>query len=368
MTLFYLSPINWDSIKQRPHYFVNWLHKRTLEKVIWIDPYPTRLPNIKDLKRFSSSSNDFQKNDVPEWIKIKKNKALPIEPINLINYLNNPIWNSLIKELKQNSSKEDSLIIGKPSKFALIIIKKLNFKIKIYDAMDDFPYFYNGLSFISQQKNLKKLLDKVDIITTSSINLSNEYQQRNLKTLYIKNGGDFSNLPKINLKRNKKRLCFGYIGTIAKWFDWEWIKAIGEIAYTSRIKLIGPLYVDIPNNLPSNIEIYPPVNNKNCLEIMNDFSIGLIPFKINQLTENVDPIKFYEYKALGLPVISTNFGSMRYKNNEKGLYVSHSYEDINLLIEKALNYKIDQNDLKKFIKDNSWDNLFDKSNLLKEII
>ncbi len=368
MTFFYLSPINWDSIKQRPHYFVDWLHKRTLQKVVWIDPYPTRLPNMKDLNRFSSSSNDYQKNNAPKWIKIKKTKALPIEPINLINYLNYLIWYSFIKELKENSTKEDSLIIGKPSKFALKIIKEFNFKIKIYDAMDDFPYFYNGLSFISQKKNLKKLLDKVDIITTSSLNLKNNYRQRNCKTLYIKNGGDFSSLPKINLDRNKKRPTIGYIGTIAKWFDWEWIKAIGEIAYKSKIKLIGPLYVDIPRNLPNNIKIYPPVSNKKCLEIMNNFSIGIIPFKINQLTENVDPIKFYEYKSLGLPVISTNFGSMRYKHNEKGLYISHSYEEINLLVEKALNYKIDQNELNKFIKDNSWDNLFDNSNLLKEII
>ena len=35
------------------------------------------------------------------------------------------------------------------------------------------------------------------------------------------------------------------------------------------------------------------------------FDIGLIPFKINPLTEAVNPIKLREYLSAGLPVVST---------------------------------------------------------------
>ncbi|HUU89932.1 MAG TPA: glycosyltransferase [Phycisphaerae bacterium] len=35
------------------------------------------------------------------------------------------------------------------------------------------------------------------------------------------------------------------------------------------------------------------------------FDVGLIPFKINELTKAVNPIKLREYLAAGLPVVST---------------------------------------------------------------
>ena len=38
---------------------------------------------------------------------------------------------------------------------------------------------------------------------------------------------------------------------------------------------------------------------------------GLIPFRIDPLTDCVDPVKYYEYRAMGLPVLSTRFGEMR---------------------------------------------------------
>lgn len=44
MQLVYLSPLPWDSFSQRPHQFVEWFHNKHGGEVLWIDPYPTRLP------------------------------------------------------------------------------------------------------------------------------------------------------------------------------------------------------------------------------------------------------------------------------------------------------------------------------------
>ena len=367
MTLIYLSPVNWDSIKQRPHFFIDWYHKKTQQNVIWIDPYPTRLPSLNDFKRFSSSRNDFLKNKKPLWLEVKKLKALPIEPLNFINSVNYLFWRKLIFQLKRDISEQDILIIGKPSKLAIDIAKQLNMKKKIYDAMDNFPYFYKGLSLISQKKNLETIFKKVDLVSTSSPNLANEYKKNNLKIIFVKNGGDFSNLPEINLNRSKVKPIIGYVGTIAKWIDWDWIKNLGLVANYSIIKIIGPLYVKIPNDLPSNVIIMPPISNKKALEAMNEFTIGIIPFKLTELTNHVDPIKFYEYKSLGLPVISTSFGSMAKRDADEGVFISNSVKDINSLVKKALKYKTKDNNLKEFLKNNSWEKSFDSSKIIEEI-
>ena len=41
------------------------------------------------------------------------------------------------------------------------------------------------------------------------------------------------------------------------------------------------------------------------------FDVGLIPFKVNELTRAVNPIKLREYLAAGLPVVSTPLPEVR---------------------------------------------------------
>jgi transcriptional regulator of aromatic amino acid metabolism len=41
------------------------------------------------------------------------------------------------------------------------------------------------------------------------------------------------------------------------------------------------------------------------------FSLGLLPFAINDLTRNVNPIKMREYLSAGLPVVSTDLPEAR---------------------------------------------------------
>ena len=41
------------------------------------------------------------------------------------------------------------------------------------------------------------------------------------------------------------------------------------------------------------------------------FDVGLIPFALNELTRNVNPIKLREYLSAGLPVVSTRDPGVR---------------------------------------------------------
>jgi glycosyltransferase involved in cell wall biosynthesis len=46
-----------------------------------------------------------------------------------------------------------------------------------------------------------------------------------------------------------------------------------------------------------------------------EFDVGLVPFKINELTKAVNPIKLREYLAAGLPVVSTPLPEARLLGN-----------------------------------------------------
>lgn len=152
MCLIYLSPVPWASFSQRPHKFVEWFHKRTGRQVLWVEPYPTRFPCISDFRRTASTKHEAR-TAPPQWLKIFTPRALPIEPLPGSGWLNNWLWSSLINQLKTLVGiREPLVVVGKPSMLALQVLDAFNPKQSIYDAMDDFPAFYSGLSRLAMAR------------------------------------------------------------------------------------------------------------------------------------------------------------------------------------------------------------------------
>jgi hypothetical protein len=63
------------------------------------------------------------------------------------------------------------------------------------------------------------------------------------------------------------------------------------------------------------VELHPPVAHDEALALAAGFDVGIVPFKDTPLTRCVDPLKYYEYRGLGLPVLATSFGELRHKND-----------------------------------------------------
>ena len=98
---------------------------------------------------------------------------------------------------------------------------------------------------------------------------------------------------------------------------------------------------------------------------MGDFDVGLIPFKKNSLTASVDPIKYYEYRALGLPVVSTAFGEMLVHGKEQGVFLLNGALDSKAIFDKALHYQADEPTVMLFREQNSWERRFFNAELFK---
>ena len=98
---------------------------------------------------------------------------------------------------------------------------------------------------------------------------------------------------------------------------------------------------------------------------MARFNVGLIPFKRNTLTFSVDPIKYYEYCALGLPVVSSAFGEMALRGSVEGVYLIAQKSDVGKVIDQALAYRANQEHVLQFRKDNSWKKRFDQADIFK---
>ena len=359
MRLVYLSPVPWVSFAQRPHKFVEWFHGRTEDEVLWVDPYPTRFPSLSDFLRLGAKE-DRQQCSNPPWLRVIRPPAVPIEPLPGSGWLNALLWQKLFNELDAFANQRRTLlVIGKPSALALAVLGRFRGGRSVYDAMDDFPAFYSGLSRLAMRKREHELVPRVSTVLASSTAIKQRWSALREDVRLVHNGLDLNVLPPPKLNdATRTRKVLGYVGTIATWFDWEWVIELAKTRPSDLVRLIGPVFSPSPVALPQNIEMLPPCNHQAALVAMQDFDVGLIPFKKNNLTVSVDPIKYYEYRALGLPVISTDFGEMALREGEEGTFISRGVQDVNGLVQNALHYSASLDYLREFAARNSWEARF----------
>jgi glycosyltransferase involved in cell wall biosynthesis len=365
MRLIYFSPVPWASFAQRPHKFVEWFHARTGDEVLWIDPYPARFPKLDDIRRLKRRNDVFQPN-TPKWLAILKPTALPIEPLPASGILNRLFWGKPVQIIFAFAKQgKTSIGFGKPSALALQVSKALPGMFEFYDAMDNFPAFHSGLSRISMEKRECEMADRVARILVSSFQLTRRFSQHSSKISIALNACDTLALPPVeSLIHHRSQLVVGYLGTISNWFDWPLVVDMACQNPKVIFRLIGPMLVPPPGALPDNIEILPPCSHSEAIKAMQSFSIGLIPFKISALTEYVDPIKYYEFRALGLPVISTRFGEMARRCFEPGVFLIEKTADFRTLIDAVLAYNSNGDEIEAFRTENNWSARFDSAGLL----
>jgi hypothetical protein len=81
---------------------------------------------------------------------------------------------------------------------------------------------------------------------------------------------------------------------------------------------------------------------------------AIIPFKVNDLTRKIDPLKAYEYLASGVPVISTPVGNV----SQLPVYVAKTQEDFVKKLKRAMDEDTIEKRVKRTLdaKEYSWEN------------
>jgi len=105
----------------------------------------------------------------------------------------------------------------------------------------------------------------------------------------------------------KKRPVMGFVGMIQECTDQQCIRAAADAYPDGNVIVIGRRLpgVDISLLQAPNIELRDPVPQDQLPQVMKDFDVCLNCFADNDLSKDVSPLKFYEYLATGIPVVST---------------------------------------------------------------
>lgn len=319
MKIVYLSAVPWLSISQRPHFFAKYALTHATQELLWIEPYPSRFPTLADLPPGRHAPEPAGL-DLIEGLQLARlGFVAPVEPIPaLFKLLNQGKIKKIIDDIKNFISEDTILVIGKPCLLANMLIKQFKWRQVWYDAMDDFPSFYSGLSKKNTANLEKEIARQVDRIFCSSHALIEKFSSiAPSKTELVLNACS-DDMQKIHIpKASHEKITFGYIGTIASWFDWKWVFELATKNPEAIINLVGPRKTGIPESLPQNIILEPPIPHPQVMKKISTFDYVIIPFLQNDITKYVDPVKFYEYRLAGKAILSTPFGEMLWHHKEE---------------------------------------------------
>jgi glycosyltransferase involved in cell wall biosynthesis len=364
MRLIYLSPVPWHSFSQRPHELVRYFHARTGGRVLWVEPYPGRFPTLSDLLTPRPTSGG-KECDIPAWLTMIQPRALPIEPLPFSTTINRLFWGEIESDVDRFAGDSAVLGIGKPTTLALQLLQKKNFGASFYDAMDNYPAFYRGWSRLAMMNRERKVIKSVSIVLASSSGLEDRLRPQAGDVRLVMNACAADRLPPIPTSAvlgDGERPVIGYVGTIGSWFDWELVIALAKSSPKIEFRLIGPVYVR-PPALPHNVRLEQALPHTEALHAMTQFNVGLIPFMRNALTACVDPIKYYEYRALGLPVLSSAFGEMAQRRRCDGVYLINRHGNMTKLLSQALASSTTAENTAHFRMNNSWESRFDRAGI-----
>jgi len=236
----------------------------------------------------------------------------------------------------------------------------VRYKKLVLRIADDNAAFSNSPQSV---ENIQKdLIQKADYVFVTGKNLM-KYQELNKHNFYyLPNGVDVDHfrkkleMPEEYQTITSPRILF--VGLIYDWFDKDLLKHIALNLPAYNFILVGSSNTDI-SDLKSvkNIHFLGPRNYEIIPSYMQYADVGIIPFKVNQLTNSVSPIKFFEYFAAGLPVVSTDFFEIRQMRSPVFLAKDPS-EFLQSIVEAIRVKKSKEQEFYEFAQNNSWDSRF----------
>lgn len=185
---------------------------------------------------------------------------------------------------------------------ALELRRRLGWPL-VYDCLDDWSDFPGTPAPVVDAEAL--LVAGADHVVVSSDALHERWSARARELTIVRNGADvehFTHHDDVDLLRGISPLI-GYVGAIAEWFDAAAIAATAAACPRWTFALVGR--VSVPLRFPPNV-LTPGEKPYDLVPAwIARFDVCTIPFQTGALTRATNPVKLYEYFALGKPVVSS---------------------------------------------------------------
>ena len=211
--------------------------------------------------------------------------------------------------------EESIAIVQNP--FWGLVLERGDFTTFAYDCLDEITLFSGRASVERFSRYERHLIDLASTTFVTAEKLEERLRAIAPGRLIVRvpNGVDFEWFQERAAHREfppdiqeAAHPIAGYVGVLRSWFDYD---LIGRLALTMpdvSFIMVGPLDFEFRNSHLRTIRNLRWIGRRDYGEMpryISAFDVCLIPFMAGNVSQTTNPVKVFEYFALGKPVVST---------------------------------------------------------------
>ncbi len=312
-----LAAANWEGMWARAQQFMS-IFARKGNRIIYVNPPITYLSPLKNPALRGQARDCLS----PAGKNIHIYKPPVILPFGsmyrTVNRINQRIISAGLKRSCRQLEFNPTIVwTYLPNTVDLILPARA---VLVYDCADEHTAFPGLINKKTVARMEAELFDRAAASLSSAGELYRSKKEMAPRLAIIPNGADVAHFccarqPGTAAPEELKDLprpLVGYIGAISDWLDQELLMAAALAHPDWSVVLIGPVDTDAAclKTLP-NVRLLGHKAYSELPSYLNCFDVAVIPFKINELTRGVNPVKLYEYLAAGKPVVSSDLPEVR---------------------------------------------------------
>lgn len=239
---------------------------------------------------------------------------------------------------------------------------QFNQVLNIFDAVDDWLEHASYKKYKNKlKKNYQDILENSNLIFTVSQYLKKELFKNQNNVHWMPNGVDldfFQSQTNVSERLNDiPKPIIGFLGILQDRIDSNLLEFLAKKNTDKSIVLAGPVWKNFPKeklNKYSNVYFLGPIPYQEIPSLYNGFDVGIITYKTTKFIQSTDPMKFYEYLAAKLPIVSTPVAGL--DRFQELIQIADTHEKFHHLINQAIKEDKDELIEEKLnvLKNNTW--------------
>lgn len=194
------------------------------------------------------------------------------------------------------------------------IAKKMHPRLTVYQSLDPILGDFDRRHGLVSERDL---VENSDLILCSSKQLFEEKKAINPNTYFIPNAADVEHsrqalnpdLPLSPLLTGIPGPIVGYLGSIDHRMDLSLLEYVAARNPDKSFVLVGPIFSPLSAGIRQAPNLYFPgkIQYADLPSLLKGFSVCIIPFKKDEQSATVFPLKLFEYLGAGKPVVLSDF-------------------------------------------------------------
>jgi len=288
-------------------------------RMLWVNTIGLRNPTISiyDARRIAEKAMGWLgRSDggddlvLPENLTVISPFMVPWNQFGILRAFNRRQVVSSVRSAMEELGFDSPLVVATVPN-AADYIGRLGERLFVYYCVDEFSEWpgVNG----ELVKDLERtMLSGVDMVAAVSDRLAASKKAANGPTHLLTHGvdighfGQASSAEPAEMFRDLPGPVIGYFGLIDERTDQDLLVALLERFPESSLVLIGNTKVSLGRlEQFDNFHHVPPVPYEVLPRYIAGFDVAIIPYLVNELSNNINPLKLKEYMASGVPIVST---------------------------------------------------------------